>query len=313
VGGYIYISPPRMIYFGMHGLAVRPDWPVQASRLLAPSDRPLRTACAPGHHGRGPTGQAICQLARIRSRAESPRRTGDPGSRASTPRANWRVPPSRAARRRRLGPAGPGVRPGGAGVRGVSGVSPRSRCAVPVRAPQVPVRGRSFPPPADPRAPAPPSRPPTGRRPSPAGSDAVPPTAQGGGRSRGRSQTPARHRATAAPPRGPPALAPRRHARAPHARRSPSDPPPQRPFSPASGLARFASTHTLRPHLGGRTWCSRSCAVKVLPGTGLTMGVHRARLTFPYKVGHFVKSAGPLRADLVKIRNASRPGHDRVT
>ena len=36
------------------------------------------------------------------------------------------------------------------------------------------------------------------------------------------------------------------------------------------------------------------------------MEVVRARLTFPYKVGHFFKSADPLRADLVKIRNASR-------
>jgi len=36
------------------------------------------------------------------------------------------------------------------------------------------------------------------------------------------------------------------------------------------------------------------------------MEVARARLTCPYKVGHFFTSAGPLRADLVKIRNASR-------
>jgi hypothetical protein len=193
-------------------------------------------------------------------------------------------------------------------------VSPRSRCAVPVRAPQVPVRVRSFPPRRDPRAPAPPSRPPTGRRPSPAGSDAAP----------GAPRTPHRpgsrplarevpdadetssHGRTAA---GAPCIGP-----TPPRPRTPCPPVTQRPsasaaVSPASGLARFASTHTLRPHLGGRTWCNRSCAVKVLPGTGLTMGVHRARLTFPCKVGHFFKSAGPLRADLVKIRNASRPGH----
>jgi hypothetical protein len=31
------------------------------------------------------------------------------------------------------------------------------------------------------------------------------------------------------------------------------------------------------------------------------MGVHRARVIFPYKVGHFFNSAGPLRADLVKF------------
>jgi hypothetical protein len=293
----------------MHGLAVRPDWPVQASRLLAPSDRPLRTACAPGHHGRGPTGQAICQLARIRSRAESPRRTGDPGSRASTPRANWRVPPSRAARRRRLGPAGPGVRPGGAGVRGVSGVSPRSRCAVPVRAPQVPVRVRSVPPRSRARP-----RPSPGRQlaaaplpQAPTPPPARPPTresaARAGGPRRPRDIEPRPHR------RGAPCIGP-----TPPRPRTPCPPVTQRPsasaaVSPASGLARFASTRTLRPHLGGRTSCNRSCAAKVLPGTGLTMAVHRARLTFPYKVGRFFKSAGPRRADLVKIRNASRPGH----
>jgi hypothetical protein len=36
------------------------------------------------------------------------------------------------------------------------------------------------------------------------------------------------------------------------------------------------------------------------------MEVVRARVTFPYKVGHFFKSAGPLRADLVKFRSGSR-------
>ncbi len=36
------------------------------------------------------------------------------------------------------------------------------------------------------------------------------------------------------------------------------------------------------------------------------MGVVRARVIFPYKVGHFFSSAGPLRADLVKFTIASR-------
>jgi len=80
--------------------------------------------------------------------------------------------------------------------------------------------------------------------------------------------------------------------------------------SPASGLARFASTCTLRPRLGGRTTCNRSRAVKVLPGTGLTMEVIRARVAFPYNVGHFFKPADLLHADLVKnqCRFAIGPG-----
>jgi hypothetical protein len=36
------------------------------------------------------------------------------------------------------------------------------------------------------------------------------------------------------------------------------------------------------------------------------MGVVRARVIFPYKVGHFFNAAGPLRADLVKFTVASR-------
>jgi hypothetical protein len=44
----------------------------------------------------------------------------------------------------------------------------------------------------------------------------------------------------------------------------------------------------------------------MLPGTRFTMGVVRARVIFPYKVGHFFSSAGPLRADLVKFTVASR-------
>ena len=36
------------------------------------------------------------------------------------------------------------------------------------------------------------------------------------------------------------------------------------------------------------------------------MGVVRVRCTFPYKVGHFFSTAGPLRADLVKFTVVSR-------
>jgi hypothetical protein len=72
------------------------------------------------------------------------------------------------------------------------------------------------------------------------------------------------------------------------------------------GLRPLAFTHTHRPRLGGRTWCNRSGAETLLGGTRFTMGVVRARLTLPYKVGHFFSSAGPLRADLVK-------SHRRVT
>jgi hypothetical protein len=36
------------------------------------------------------------------------------------------------------------------------------------------------------------------------------------------------------------------------------------------------------------------------------MGVVRARVIFPYKVGHLFNPAGPLRADLVKSTIASR-------
>jgi hypothetical protein len=59
------------------------------------------------------------------------------------------------------------------------------------------------------------------------------------------------------------------------------------------------------------TWAAGCHAIvevreKVLRGTGFTMGVVRARVIFPYKVGHFFSSAGPLRADLVKFVFASR-------
>lgn len=182
------------------------------------------------------------------SRAETPPRPSPHGELASpnhvpaSLRELASIPP-RDARRRRLGLAGSGVSP-----RVKPRGSPRARCAAPVRAPQVPARVSSSPfdPPAPKSHPAanwlppprslprrpPPSGGPNARPPDPprAGWRAPypPPTRESAARA-GESQTPnetSRHGRTAA---GPPALAPRRHARAPHARRSPSDPPPQRP------------------------------------------------------------------------------------
>jgi hypothetical protein len=123
--------------------------------------------------------------------------------------------PSRGAcRRRRLGLAGPG-----AGAPG-----PRSRvCVLSV----------PLPPPARPRparlaANWPPRRPNRLRRRPPTWPRAgwrappCPPPARAVSRSRGRSQAPARTSTHGRPAAGPPALAPRRDARAPHARRPPA-------------------------------------------------------------------------------------------
>lgn len=119
--------------------------------------------------------------------------------------------------------------------------------------------------------------------------------------------------ARAGSPRGRRDIQPRPHRRrapcigpAPSRPRAPCPSVPQRPsasaaVSPASGLARFASTHTPRPGLGGRMPCNRSRAGNVLPGAGLTMEVVRARLPLPYRVGHRFTRADPLRAPLVKF------------
>jgi hypothetical protein len=217
------------------------------------------------------------ELASIRSRA--PRATGL--------RANWRVsvpwrmpppPPFRARRPRRGRPRSP------------------LACVVfcPFRSPHQPVRAR-------------PARPPTGHPAAPTGSDAAPQPGPGPagasaavaphrpGQSAARAGGPRRqreHRATAAPPRGP-LHGPRAATPARPMPADPRHPSASAAVSPASALARFASTRTHRPRLGGRTWCNRSGAETLLPGTGFTTGVRRARLTLPYKVGHFFSSAGP--------------------
>lgn len=212
VDGYIYIylhtdallactdrmaaPPTRYGPFGMHGRAARPDRLVQGR---APH-RPV------------PTGEnnVTCR---------DPRRPSPHGELASSNHGSaspceLASIPSRDARRRRLGLAGSGVSPH---------LSPPSPCACLISPFDRPA------PKSHPAANWPPPPPPAGRHPR-RGPDARPPIHRPGSRPLAREVPEAdetsSHGRTGA---GPPALAPRRHARAPHARRSPSDPPPQRP------------------------------------------------------------------------------------
>jgi hypothetical protein len=90
-GGWIYIRPPRMIYFGMHGLAVHPDWPAQASRPPPPHRlRPGPSRAGADRPGDLPTGENKITC-RVLAPGQVPMANWRAWVTCLGPRANWRV------------------------------------------------------------------------------------------------------------------------------------------------------------------------------------------------------------------------------